>query len=845
MRRNSSSRRSKRRVGDHRILRLGLLAVVGLAAAVLLARATSVGDTPVAVAATSDPVIAAAGDIACDPASSSFNGGNGSSNSCRQKHVSDLLLDPELAAVLPLGDNQYYCGSYQAFLQSYDPSWGRVKSITRPAVGNHEYLTSGGTGCDSTNTGAAGYYNYFGAAAGDPSKGYYSYDLGTWHMIVLNSNCSRAGGCSASTPQGQWLRADLAAHSNFCTLAYWHTPVFSSGGRDSATYTTFWDALYEADADVILNAHDHLYERFAPQTPNGVADPVRGIREFVVGTGGSNHTSFTNTIFPNSEVRNDTTYGVLKLTLHPTSYDWEFVPEAGKTFRDSGSGACHGAEPDTVPPTKPTGLAGAALGGSKVDLSWTASTDDIGVEGYQVLRDGVQIGTSPTASYSDTTVAPNTTYTYVVRAFDHGGNSSPDADPVDVTTGPPDQQLLFTASDDAYIESTLPNANSGSATSIDVDGSPVKNLLVKFALSGLAGRQVVDAKLRLYDINASGFGGTFSGVSDQSWSEGTVTWANAPSPSAAVASLDRVSTNTWYEVDVTSLVSGDGPVSIRGSSASSDGADYASKEFGSGFAPQLVVTVAGEAVPDAAPPTQPTGLQAVAVSSSAVNLSWNESSDDVGVTGYDVFRNGTKIATAPTNSYPDLGLQPSTLYTYTVVARDASGKTSLPSDPAAATTPAGSSTLTFTPTADATVRSDMPAGNFGAAASLETDNRPVKDFLLTFDVSGVGGRQVTSAQLRLYCLDSSNRGGDIRRVAAPGWNESTVTWSSAPPGDLSPVASLGQVSTGTWYTVNVTPIVAGDGLVSVRVTSTSSNGADFSSKEGAAGFVPELVVTTQ
>jgi hypothetical protein len=153
-----------------------------------------------ASASAAAPVIAAAGDIACDPASSTFRGGNGSSSSCHDQYTSNLILnDPSIAAVLPLGDNQYYCGGLAAFQASYDLSWGRLKSITYPAVGNHEYLTSSGTGCDASNSGAAGYFEYFGAAAGDPDKGYYSYDIGSWHLIALNSQCGPAGGCGKTS----------------------------------------------------------------------------------------------------------------------------------------------------------------------------------------------------------------------------------------------------------------------------------------------------------------------------------------------------------------------------------------------------------------------------------------------------------------------------------------------------------------------------------------------------------------------------------------------------------------------------------------------------------------------
>ncbi len=290
--------------------------------------------------ATTDPVIAAAGDIACDPASSAFNNGNGTSSACRQLYTSNLLVNAGLSAVIDLGDNQYYCGGYQAFVNSYALSWGRVFDITHPSVGNHEYLTSGGTGCTTANTGAAGYFQYFGSAAGSPGQGYYSYDVGTWHIIVLNTQCSQVGGCGATSSQGKWLASDLAAHPSQCTLAYWHIPLFSSGGRANSNSKPFWQMLYNANADVILDGHDHIYERFAPQDPNGNYDPTRGIVQFTVGTGGANHTSIVSTA-ANSLVRNASTFGVLMLTLHANSYDWQFVPEAGKTFTDSGTGYCH------------------------------------------------------------------------------------------------------------------------------------------------------------------------------------------------------------------------------------------------------------------------------------------------------------------------------------------------------------------------------------------------------------------------------------------------------------------------------------------------------------------------
>ena len=304
------------------------------------AGSSSASSAPTSVVTAADPVVGAAGDIACDPADPNFNSGAGTASACHMRAVSDLLLQSHLTAVLGLGDEQYECAGLSAFASSYDPTWGRLKSITYPAPGNHEYQTSGGTNCDAAGN-AAGYYTYFGSAAGDPSKGYYSFDLGTWHLIALNASCAKVGGCGAGSPEEIWLKNDLATHTNRCTLAFWHNPRYSSGGvGNDSTFSPFWQDLYNANAELVLVGHDHEYERFAPQNASSGLDTARGIREFVVGTGGKTHTNFA-TIRANSEVRNNDTFGFLKLTLHPSSYDWQFVPEPGKTFADSGSTACH------------------------------------------------------------------------------------------------------------------------------------------------------------------------------------------------------------------------------------------------------------------------------------------------------------------------------------------------------------------------------------------------------------------------------------------------------------------------------------------------------------------------
>jgi acid phosphatase type 7 len=273
-------------------------------------------------------IIAAAGDIAC---------GTGSTGaSCKQKETSDIISNINPIAVLPLGDIQYESGAFVDFNTFYNPSWGRFLTKTYPALGNHEYLSAN----------ASGYFDYYNGVgnftgrAGDRGKGYYAFNVGAWRLYALNSNCSPAGGCGVGSAQEKWLRADLVAHPKSCVLAYFHHPLYSSGGRATTAVRPLYQALYDNNAEVVLTGHDHSYERFAPQDANGNLNTTKGIREFVVGTGGRNHTPFVITV-PNSEVKNADTFGVLKMTLNANSYSWQFMPIPGQTFTDSGSANCH------------------------------------------------------------------------------------------------------------------------------------------------------------------------------------------------------------------------------------------------------------------------------------------------------------------------------------------------------------------------------------------------------------------------------------------------------------------------------------------------------------------------
>jgi hypothetical protein len=306
---------------------LALTLAVGLASS---ATAHGLG-APRASQAAADPLLVAVGDIACRPGQPR-RGAPGQPRlalACHHAAIAALTARLGPAAIAVLGDAQYDRGTAAEFAGSFARIWGGLRPRLHPAVGNHEYLTPG----------ALAYYSFFGAAAAPPN-GYYSYALGAWHIVVLNSNCSFVS-CAPGSPQESWLRADLAAHPARCTLAYWHHPRFSSGfhGND-LTVAPLWNDLYRAGADVVLNGHDHNYERFAPQNGAGRLDLARGIREFVVGTGGKDFGPM-RVIKPNSVRRANRTFGVLAATLRPTGYSWRFVPEPGATWTDAGAGSCH------------------------------------------------------------------------------------------------------------------------------------------------------------------------------------------------------------------------------------------------------------------------------------------------------------------------------------------------------------------------------------------------------------------------------------------------------------------------------------------------------------------------
>ncbi len=805
-------------------------------------------------AASSDPFIMAAGDIAC--------GATSTGASCQQVATSDLIVNanPAAAAVLPLGDVQYECGETSDFTSFYNPSWGRtpVKSLSHPAVGNHEYIAAGAN-CPNAPPGAAGYYSYFGAAASPldtnctaSCKGYYSYNVGSWHLIALNSNCA-AVACSVGSAQESWLAGDLAANRQPCTLAYFHHPRYTSGQQlDTPSLQPLWADLYAARADLVLVGHDHDYERFdrlgkVPTFTGGVEQPIidpNGMREIVVGTGGRNHTSFTGGFKTGSQVQDTSSFGVIKVTLHAGSYEWQFLPSSGGTFTDAGSSSCRVASNtplDATAPNVPSGLSASSPSQTQIDLSWSATSDNVGVGGYDVLRDGALVGTTDgtTTSFSDTGLLAGSTHTYTVDAFDAAGNKSAQSSPVPGTTQGA-AGTTFTPVADAYVSSAAPAINYGLATTLRVDGaSPIQKSYLKFTLSGLSGT-VTNATLRVYANGSQGTGYDVFGVPDSSWIEsgtGGITYNTAPPPAGSkTGSSGPVSGGTWTSVPVTALVSGNGTYSFALSTTSPTGLSLSSRQGAN--TPQLVVSTSSG---NRAPTAGPVSVNAT----SAVSTPWtpvvsDPNGDPLTCTLVTLPSHGTATLTSCSGgTYTSTGG-----YTgpdsFTYRAND--GSLNSPTATVTATVSSGGGgTFTFTATADAYVDSSQASLNFGISNTIRVDASPTLRSYLTFNITGLTGT-VSSVSLRVFANSSQSVGYSVFSVADTSWGETAINFSNAPALG-SATGSSGPTTAGTWTTVNVTPLVTGNGTISIALTTTSPTNLNLASRETGAN-APQLVITT-
>jgi chitodextrinase len=503
-------------------------------------------------------------------------GGDGASGEINAGKVSDMLtsLNPNL--FLYLGD-VYEQGSKAEFLNWYGNTtfFGRLRPITNPTVGNHEYLTKG----------AAGYFDYWNNI---PS--YYSYSAGGWHFISLNSN-SQYEPTDPQSAQYLWLQQDLAANSGACTIVYYHHPLFNIGPEGStAQMTDIWKLMAQNKVTIVLNGHDHDYQRWVPLDGDGQPNS-NGITEFVVGSTGHGlqHFKTTDSRVAYSNDTNPTGFGVLLLQLNASGANFSYRNINGSVL-DSGVIPCGSAtQSDTQPPTIPVALK-ANVGNGKVDLTWSSSSDNVGVTGYTIYRNGISLATvsGTSLAYSDTTAAPTTTYDYTVDALDQAGNHSPASPAASVTTGNMPSSLAFSPVADTYVDTSKSSTNYGGLTSLRADASPDVHSYLRFNVTGLGGRAISRARLRIFANSSLKQGSNALAVADNSWDEMGMNGSNAPALGNTIAQSSAITAGSWISFDVTSYVTGEGTFSFGITNSNSTAVDLASRESGAN-APQLVI----------------------------------------------------------------------------------------------------------------------------------------------------------------------------------------------------------------------------------------------------------------
>jgi hypothetical protein len=734
-----------------------------------------------------------------------------------------------------------------------------------------------------------------GAAPGRYPGFWYAFDAGPARFYALTGawddgnlglgsdyQADRLAHWTPAAAEYRWLEADLAAHPNAVKFAFWHYPLYSdSTSHQSDTFLQGGAGSLQGLLDryrvrIAFNGHSHGYQRNAADAAglvsyvfgNGGAGPVgvgpcRPPDLFALGAGGTACGGA-----PTGQT-DDHVYGFGKVTVTPTQITVTPVDELGRTFDEQVYPVSVPITADVVGPSEPGSLQ-ATPGPDRVWLSWTASTDDVGVAGYRVYRDlaGAVPGSTPlvvlgagSTGYTDLGPAAGTAWTYRVSALDAAGNESTKAS-VTVTTLVPSGSLTFTAVADATVDATNPGLNAGGTARLVVDASPVNQALVTFSPSLPAGCVVASARLRLTVGTTAGDDSVYGGdlyPTGTAWSEPTVTWTTAPAVTGPRLSAvpGAVGLGSSVTFDATAAVQGSGPVGLLLKSPNGDGARYVSRETPlTAQAPTLTVSCAAPPKPDAAPPTSPGGLVATASAGPRVDLAWTPATDDVGVTGYRVYRDlpptepsVVPLVTLPVTatSYADTAARPATFYGYRVTAIDAVGHESA-SAALTVSTPAAVTTFTVVAAQDATVDASRPTTPFGTATRLTVDASPVNQALVRFDVTLPAGCVVSSARLRMTvggtAGDESVAGGEVYATTS-GWSQATVTWSTAPAATSARLGAVpGAVVRGSSQLFDVTPAVTGAGPVSLLLRSPSTDGARYVSTEARLpGQAPTLLVT--
>ncbi len=495
--------------------------------------------------------------------------------------------------------------------------------------------------------------------------------------------------------------------------------------------------------------------------------------------------------------------------------------------------------PDTQAPSAPTGLQAQPISPRRVDLSWSPATDDRGVTNYEIIRDGQLLATTgAVTSYSDTTAAAQTTYEYAVRALDAAANRSAASGVARVITpAAPTSTLTFSPAADATVDQASQSANFGSSSALQaLGGNKVRESYLRFQMAGIGGR-VVAAKLRLTATADGTTDGPALYSAGATWTETGLTWANRPARGTVpVADTGAVPPGTVAEYDARTLVNGNGTLNLALATAIKDNVDFASREHANVTArPQLLVTFESEGS-DTQPPSAPASLSAQASAPDRVDLSWSPATDNVGVTGYEVMRDGVTIATlGAVTSYADTSVTRGTRYEYVVKAVDAAANRSAASNTAIVTTPtpATNTTVRFDVVADAHVGEASPATNFGSASKLEVfDGTKRSEAYLRFTLAGLSGT-VKAAKLRVYVFNDASNNGPAVFGAGSSWGESTISWSNRPSRTAAPTANVGAIAARTWVEYDVLPLVTGNGELTFALVGDSTDSANFSSRESS------------
>ena len=634
------------------------------------------------------------------------DGAGGTSNAAA---VAQLMENWDPALVLYMGDIVEN-GTYTEFLNWFGkpgPSgtlFGRLYDITNPAVGNHEYLTLG----------AAGYFKYW-----NNIPPYYSYDAAGWHFIALNST-EESGQDNPNHPeykaQRQWLAQDLAANDNPCTIAYFHHPVLSIGPQGDTPYLfDIWEMLDQHGVDLVLTGHDHNYQRWK-RLDGGFAVHPQGMTQLVVGNGGHGIRTFVRSD-DRLEIGYDnptSAFGAVQLKLNPKGAEFRLFNIGGQLL-DQGVVPCTGTAPDNGAPTTPQNLAASVAASGHVKLSWQPAWDETGVAAYAIHRNGTQVATvgSGLPDFVDTGAVYNSTYVYTVAAVDPFGNTSPKSNTSAVTL-PAQGTLTLSPVADTYVEEdkTTP---FGHLNHMRIRPSgPVQQGYLRFNVQGAEGH-ITAATLRLHSEVSTVHSFNVHAVQNTTWLEETAVFTTSGlALGAVVGNSGPVASGQWREIDVTAQVQGDGLVGFGLSAAGTAAIRVTSREGAS--PPQLVVSVNPPAPP---PPSAPGNLQATALESGVVQLTWAAANSSNGVASYVVRRDGADLVTLGGDQlgYTDTSVAPNTTYTYVVVAVNYNGAPSPGSNSATATTPA----IVVTPTPSPTTTPDVPTPTLTATPTATPD----------------------------------------------------------------------------------------------------------------------------